>query len=82
MSILNATSGGLAVSSDNTGVLYLQTSGANTVVINASGAIGVGLTPSYGTSGQSLLSAGSGAPATWGSAGISTGKAAALAIVL
>jgi hypothetical protein len=82
MSILNATSSGLSVNSDNTGVLYLQSSGANTFVINASGAIGVGLTPSYGTSGQSLLSAGSGAPATWGAAGVSTGKAAALAIVL
>lgn len=36
---------------------------------------------SAGTAGQALLSAGSGSTPTWGSAGISTGKAIAMSIV-
>jgi hypothetical protein len=34
--------------------------------INTSGAVGVGSTPAYGTSGQVLISAGSGAAPAWG----------------
>ena len=35
------------------------------LAINSSGAIGVGSSPSYGTTGQVLTSAGSGATPTW-----------------
>lgn len=48
--------------------------------ISNTGALGVS-GANYGTSGQALISQGSGAPPTWGSAGISTGKAIAMAIV-
>ena len=44
------------------------------------GAIGIG-GANYGTSGQAIVSGGSGAAVSWGSAGISTGKAIAMAIV-
>jgi hypothetical protein len=81
MSILNATTNGLNITSDNTGVLSFQTSSANTFVINASGAIGVGTTPSYGTSGQALISNGSGAPPNWGTGGIPLTKVTAIAVV-
>jgi hypothetical protein len=49
------------------------------VRISSTGALAVG--GNYGTSGQALISQGSGAAPTWGSAGISTGKAIAMAIV-
>ena len=42
--------------------------GAVRLAINTSGAIGVGTTPSYGTTGQVLTSQGSGAPPAWISA--------------
>jgi len=81
--IVAGTSSGLQLNSDNTGVLYLQYgTGTNGIVLNTSGAIGVGSSPSYGTSGQALVSGGSGAAPTWGSAGLSVGKAAAFAVVL
>jgi len=81
--IVAGTSSGLQLNSDNTGVLYLQYgTGTNGIVLNTSGAIGVGSSPSYGTSGQALVSGGSGAAPTWASAGVSTGKAVAFAIVL
>ena len=48
--------------------------------ISSTGALGVS-GANYGTSGQALISQGSGAPPTWGDAGISTGKAIAMAIV-
>lgn len=56
---------GLKTSADNSGVLALQTNGTTALTVNASQAIGVGSTPSYGTSGQVLTSAGSGASPTW-----------------
>lgn len=42
---------------------------------------GLTLTGSAGTSGQALLSAGSGAAPTWGTAGITTGKSIAMAMI-
>ena len=83
MSTITAgTTNGIQITSDSTGVLTLQYgTGTNGLVINTSGALGVGSTPSYGTSGQALLSGGSGAPPSWGTAGVSIGKAAVTAIV-
>ena len=46
------------------------TSVATQVTINASGALGIGATPSYGTSGQVLTSGGSSAAPTWNNAPI------------
>jgi len=81
--IVAGTSSGIQINSDSTGNLNLQYgTGTNGLVINTSGAIGVGSSPSYGTSGQALVSGGSGAAPTWGSAGVSVGKAAAFAVVL
>lgn len=60
---------GLKTSADNSGVLALQTNGTTALTVNASQAIGVGSTPSYGTSGQVLTSAGSGASPTWTTVG-------------
>jgi hypothetical protein len=51
---------------DTSGALELKTNnGTTAVTINTSQAIGVGSTPSFGTSGQFLTSAGSAAPPTW-----------------
>lgn len=60
----------LVHSGDTTGSLVFKTNdtgsgGTTAVTINTSQAIGVGSTPSYGTSGQVLTSAGSGASPTW-----------------
>lgn len=48
---------------------YVFTNSAGTIrmAINASGALGVGSTPDYGTSGQVLTSSGTGSAPTWGS---------------
>jgi len=55
---------------DTTGNLVLQINGTTTALtLNTSGAVGVGTSPSYGTSGQVLTSAGSAAAPTWSSAG-------------
>lgn len=77
------TSGTALVSTgDTSGTLQLQVNGTTpAVTLNTAGALGVGSTPAYGTSGQALLSQGTGAAPTWGSAGISTGKAIAMSIV-
>lgn len=55
------------VSADTTGTLVIQTGATPTtaVTVNASGALGVGSSPSFGTSGQVLTSAGSSAVPTW-----------------
>ena len=49
-------------------------------VVGSAGQIGVN-GANYGTAGQAIVSGGSGSAATWGSAGVSTGKAIAMAIV-
>ena len=61
------TTTGYVVSSDTTGSLVLKTGASNTtaVTVNTSQALGVGSTPSFGTSGQVLTSAGSGASPSW-----------------
>jgi hypothetical protein len=63
-------SAGLKTTAGNDGVLILQTANSSgtattALTINTTQAIGVGSTPSYGTSGQVLTSAGSGASPTW-----------------
>tara|TARA_R110002126_G_scaffold291372_1_gene451833 strand:+ start:64 stop:1596 length:1533 start_codon:yes stop_codon:yes gene_type:complete len=60
---------GLKTSADNSGVLALQTNGTTGLTVNASQAIGVGSTPSFGTSGQVLTSGGSSAAPTWTTVG-------------
>lgn len=53
--------------------LTLQTNGTTAAItLNTSGALGVGSSPSYGTSGQILTSAGSGAAPTWTSVASTT----------
>jgi hypothetical protein len=61
------TSGTALVSTGNTdGTLQLQVNGTTpSVTLAANGAVGVGSTPGYGTAGQVLTSAGSGAAPTW-----------------
>jgi len=54
-----------------------------TLTLNTSGAIGVGSSPSYGTSGQFLTSSGSGSAPTWTTpSSISQAKATALVMTL
>ena len=65
-------SSGVKTTADASGVLALQSNGTTGLTLNTSLAVGVGSSPSYGTSGQVLTSAGSGAPPTWVSAGITT----------
>lgn len=57
----------LVQTGDTTGDLVIKTDNGNTtaVTINTAGAIGVGSSPSYGSAGQYLQSAGNAAPATW-----------------
>lgn len=81
------TSGTALVSTGNTdGTLQLQVNGTTpSVTLATTGAVGVGSTPGYGTSGQALLSNGSAAAPSWGGAGswvyISTVTASASATV-
>jgi hypothetical protein len=74
-------SAGVKTTADTSGELALQSNGVTGLTLNTSLALGVGSGNSTGTTGQALISSGSGAPPTWGSAGISTGKAIAMAIV-
>lgn len=56
----------LVSTGDTSGNLVLQVNGTTTAVtLNTAGAVGVGSSPSYGTSGQLLTSAGSAAAPTW-----------------
>jgi len=57
--------GGAVVTADASGVLALQAAGNTGLTLNSSRAIGVGASPSFGTNGQVLTSAGSGAAPTW-----------------
>ena len=71
------TSGTALVSTGNTdGTLQLQVNGTTpSITLAANGSIGVGSTPGYGTNGQVLTSAGTGAAPTWStvSAGLTLG---------
>jgi hypothetical protein len=62
---INAATTGLVETSDGTAVLDLQTGGTTALRVNASQAIGVGSSPSFGTSGQVLTSQGNAASPTW-----------------
>jgi hypothetical protein len=66
----NATNNGTSISSDTSGVLELKTGSTPTtaLTIGTSGQVGVGSTPSYGTSGQVLTSQGSSAAPVWATA--------------
>lgn len=57
--------------------------GSGRFVIGTSGQFGIGptATVNYGTAGQALLSGGPSAAPTWGTAGISTGKSIAMAMI-
>jgi hypothetical protein len=71
-SISAGTSAGSALVStgDTTGVLQLQVNGTTpSITLAANGAVGVGSTPAYGTSGQVLISGGSAAAPAWANAG-------------
>jgi hypothetical protein len=91
LSNLNGATNNFAFQSDvaaASGVwnLYMAGNAANylagDLIINSKLGIGSAGSPSYGTSGQVLTSAGSGAAPTWSTpSGISTGKAIAMAIV-
>ena len=64
----------------NTNYMAFMTNNDEKIRFTTDGAIGIG-GANYGTSGQAIVSGGSGAAVSWGSAGISTGKAIAMAIV-
>ena len=70
--IINASNGstsGLITTADASGVLQLQTNnGTPALTLNTTQALGVGSSPSYGTTGQFLTSQGSAASPTWTSA--------------
>jgi hypothetical protein len=57
----------LVQTGDTTGTLIIKTDNGNTtaVTFNTAGAIGIGASPSYGTSGQALISGGSAAAPSW-----------------
>lgn len=85
-STINASNGvvtGLISSGDSSGILQLQVNnGTPALTMNTSAALGVGSSPSYGTSGQVLTSQGSGAAPQWSTpSGITTGKAIAMAMI-
>jgi hypothetical protein len=69
---INASTSGLIETSDGTAVLDLQTGGTTALRVNASQAIGVGSSPSFGTAGQFLTSQGNAASPTWTSGGSGT----------
>jgi hypothetical protein len=69
---INAATTGLVETSDGTAVLDLQTGGTTALRVNASQAIGVGSSPSFGTTGQFLTSQGNAASPTWTTGGTGT----------
>lgn len=76
MSIIAAgttTTTALSSTGNTDGTLQFQVNGTTaSVTLNTLGAVGVGSSPSYGTSGQVLISGGSTTAPTWGTAGTST----------
>ena len=79
MSIISAgTTVGTALvnTGDTTGTLQLQINGTTpAVTLNASGALGVGSTPGYGTSGQVLTSSGTAGAPAWATVNPQSGAA-------
>lgn len=53
--------------------VLLNSAGTVRLGINTSGALGVGSSPSYGTSGQALVSGGTGAAPSWATLGVAGG---------
>lgn len=78
-----ATGAGFTYAPDATGALELQVAGGTTALaFSTSGAVGVGATPNYGTSGQVLTSTGTGSAPQWQTAGgTTTGKAIAMSLI-
>jgi hypothetical protein len=77
---------GIKTTGSNDGTLALQTTTAGgtattALTINTTQAIGVGSSPSYGTSGQLLTSSGSGAAPTWTTVSVSAATPTALGTV-
>jgi hypothetical protein len=76
MSIIAAgttTTTALSSTGNTDGTLQFQVNGTTaSVTLNTLGAIGVGSSPSYGSSGNVLISGGSTAAPAWGTAGTST----------
>ena len=73
--------GGAIITGDTSGILSLQTAGVTGLTLNASQALGVGSSPSYGSSGQALISNGSSAAPSWGTAGRSQARATAISMI-
>jgi hypothetical protein len=71
MSIISSgttTTTALVQTGNTDGTLQLQVNGTTpALTLSTAGAIGVGSSPSFGTSGQALVSAGSSAPPAWAS---------------
>jgi hypothetical protein len=63
--------------------LYTGGIGADPVLtLNLNGAVGVGVSPSYGTTGQVLTSNGSGGAPSWSTpSGVTIGKSIAMALI-
>ena len=79
---ITASQSGFTYAPDATGALELQVAGGTTAIaFSTAGAIGVGATPSYGTSGQVLTSNGTGSAPQWASGGATTGKAIAMSLI-
>jgi hypothetical protein len=76
MSIIAAgttTTTALSSTGNTDGTIQLQVNGTTpSVTLNTLGAVGVGASPNFGTSGQVLISGGSTAAPTWGTAGAAT----------
>ena len=69
----NSGAGGVITTADSSGILSLQGAAVTGLTINASGALGLGTSPAYGTAGQPLLAGGSLAQATFGTLNITAG---------
>jgi len=79
---ITASQSGFTYAPDATGALELLVAGSTTALsLNTAGAVGVGSTPSFGTSGQVLISNGTGSAPQWGSGGATTGKAIAMSLI-
>jgi hypothetical protein len=81
-STITASASGFTHAPDATGALELRVAGGTTALsLSTAGAIGVGSSPSYGTSGQVLTSNGTGSAPQWAAGGATTGKAIAMALI-
>jgi hypothetical protein len=73
---------GIITTADSSGVLALQSNGTTGLTLSTTLAIGVGSSPSYGSSGQLLQSNGSAAAPSWTTPNYATkGNAIAFSII-